>query len=362
MLLTIFRRNLVDLPTNAYLNYYWCSGFMLGSFMVIQIVSGIILSLMYVADENLSFSVVMEDITNGLLINWFIRYFHVWGVSFIFIIFSVHMGRALYYSSYTKIGVWNVGFIIYLLMMVEAFLGYILPWHQMSYWAATVLTSIMQSIPYVGNLLFMYIVGGFAVTNVTLVRFFALHVILAFIIVGFLLLHLMFLHSEGSNNSLFSSSGYTDSVRFHSYYTNKDFFSLCFLVTIFLFIILVSPNLVLDEEGFIAGDPMVTPATIKPEWYFLFYYAMLRSVSSKIGGLILVLVFLLLLWLPTNNSSSVYSISRQYIFWFFVAVLILMSYLGACPASFPFIIISQIGSLLMLILTFCYKYFWQNII
>nr|AFD18238.1 cytochrome b [Pseudorhabdosynochus yangjiangensis] len=360
MLIKIIRNNLVDLPTNAYLNYYWCSGFMIGVFLVIQVVSGIMLSLFYVADENVSFSVVMEDITNGLFINWLIRYSHVWGVSFIFLIFIVHMGRAVYYSSYTKVGVWNVGFILYLLMMVEAFLGYILPWHQMSYWAATVLTSIIQSVPYVGNFIYTHIVGGFAVTNITLVRFFALHVILAFVILGLMIVHLMYLHYNGSNNSLFSSSGYTDVVRFHSYYTSKDLFVLMCMLSFFVFCMFFIPDLVLDEEGFIAGDPMVTPVTIKPEWYFLIYYAMLRSVSSKIGGLVLVIIFLALLWLPSPNSSSIYAVLRQYLFWIFSGFVIMLSYLGACPASFPYIILSQLGSGIILIIIFCYKFFWIN--
>nr|AXR86357.1 cytochrome b [Lamellodiscus spari] len=360
MLIKLFRQNLTDLPTNGYLNYYWCSGFVIGMFLAIQIVSGIFLSLLYVADENLSFGVVMVDLTNGLFINWLIRYSHIWGVSFIFLVFIVHMGRALYYSSYTKVGLWNVGFIIYLMMMVEAFLGYILPWHQMSYWAATVLTSIIQSVPYVGNFLYMFIVGGFAVTNVTLVRFFALHVILAFAILGLAVVHLAYLHHSGSNNSLFLNSGYTDTVRFHSYYSNKDFFVLSFCITLFIFFLFYLPNLVLDEEGFIAADPMVTPVTIKPEWYFLFFYAMLRSVSSKVGGLIFVLTFLILLWLPSNNSSCTYNILRQMLYWCFAGTLLMLSYLGACPSSYPYIILAQLSSILATVAIFLFKIFWQN--
>nr|YP_009524385.1 cytochrome b [Lepidotrema longipenis]AXR86345.1 cytochrome b [Lepidotrema longipenis] len=360
MLVNLLRNNLVDLPTNGYLNYYWCSGFAIGFFLVIQVVSGIMLSLFYVANENISFSVVMEDITNSLLIGWLIRYAHVWGVSFIFLIFIIHMGRALYYSSYTKVGLWNVGFVLYLLMMVNAFLGYVLPWHQMSYWAATVLTSVIQSVPYVGNIIYIYIVGGFAVTNLTLVRFFALHVILAFVILGLVVVHLAYLHYNGSNNSLFSSSGYTDVVRFHSYYTNKDLFVVSGGLVLFIFILLYCPNLALDEEGFIAGDPMVTPANIKPEWYFLFFYAMLRSVSSKLGGLIFVIIFLILLWLPTNNSSCVYSVSRQVLFWLFACDLLFLSYLGACPSSFPYVILGQLASTFMILILFCYKFFWIN--
>lgn len=361
MLLKTFRGKLVDLPTNSYLNYYWCSGFVIGMFLAIQIARGIILSLFYVADENMRFGVVMEELTKGLLINWLVRYMHIWGVRFIFLVFIIHMGRALYYSRYTKVGLWKVGFVLYLLMMVEAFLGYILPWHQMSYWAATVLTSIIQRVPYIGEVAYSYIVGGFAVTKVTLVRFFALHVILAFVIVGFVFLHLAYLHFKGSKNRLFLHSGYTDVVRFHSYYSKKDFFVLRAGITLFFFIIFYAPNLALDEEGFIAGDPMVTPTKIKPEWYFLFFYAMLRSVRSKVGGLIFVIFFLFLFWVPTNNSSCVYSIIRQMLFWCIGGTLLLLRYLGACPSTFPYIVLAQIGRILIVVFMFCYKFFWQKV-
>nr|YP_006460023.1 cytochrome b [Tetrancistrum nebulosi]ADN44059.1 cytochrome b [Tetrancistrum nebulosi] len=357
-MLNLLRGNLLDLPTNSSLSYYWCSGFMISGFLVIQLVSGIILSLLYVADVNLSFPCVME-ITNDSMFSWVVRYLHIWGVSFIFILFSVHMGRALYYSSYTKVPLWNVGFILYLLMMVEAFLGYILPWHQMSYWAATVLTSVVQSVPLIGGTLYTFIVGGFSVTNVTLVRVFAAHVVLAFIIVGASIIHLFYLHKVGSNNSLFLPSGYTDVVYFHSYYTNKDLFCLFSLVCLCFILIFVSPDLVLDVESYLQADPLVTPASIKPEWYFLFYYAMLRSVSSKIGGLILVIVFLFMLWLPTNNYSCNYFLARQGLYWVIVTQLLLLSYLGACAPEDPYVIISQVSSFISVFSLILYKGFWS---
>lgn len=180
-------------------------------------------------------------------------------------------------------------------MMVEAFLGYILPWHQMSYWAATVLTSVLGSVPFVGSVLYKFVVGGFSVTNVTLVRVFSAHVCLAFVIVGLSVIHLFYLHKRGSKNPLFVSGGYGDIVLFHSYFTNKDGFVLMFLLMLCCFFLLVCPDLVLDVESYIQADPMVTPVSIKPEWYFLAFYAMLRSIESKVGGLILVLVFLFVL-------------------------------------------------------------------
>nr|BBJ70603.1 cytochrome b [Benedenia seriolae]BBJ70615.1 cytochrome b [Benedenia seriolae]BBJ70627.1 cytochrome b [Benedenia seriolae]BBJ70639.1 cytochrome b [Benedenia seriolae]BBJ70651.1 cytochrome b [Benedenia seriolae] len=357
-MLQIIRGNIVDLPINSSLSYYWCSGFMISGFLVIQIISGIILSLLYVADVNLSFPCIME-LTNDSLFSWCVRYVHIWSVSFIFIVFSVHMGRALYYSSYTKVPVWNVGFILYLIMMVEAFLGYILPWHQMSYWAATVLTSVVQSIPFIGLKLYNFIVGGFSVTNVTLMRVFAAHVVLAFVIIGLSVVHLFYLHKTGSNNALFAPTGYTDAVYFHSYYTNKDFYCLMLLYFLCLFFIFYTPDLVLDAEAYLHADPLVTPASIKPEWYFLLYYAMLRSVSSKIGGLILVIVFLGVLWIPTSNYACCYFLSRQILFWLIVVLIILLSYLGGCHPEPPYVFISQLGSLLIVLALISYKFFWN---
>nr|YP_011003936.1 cytochrome b [Dactylogyrus simplex]WPS93114.1 cytochrome b [Dactylogyrus simplex] len=353
----LIRGNLVDLPTNASLNYYWCSGFMIAGFLALQVISGIILSLLYVADANLSFPCVME-VTGDSLFSWVTRYVHIWAVSFIFVLFGIHMGRALYYSSYTKVPVWNVGFILYLLMMVEAFLGYILPWHQMSYWAATVLTSVVQSVPLVGNKLYSYIVGGFSVTNVTLMRVFAAHVVVAFVIIGLALVHLFYLHKTGSNNSLFMQNGYTDIVHFHSYYSNKDAFCLLVLYSFCFGLIFYTPDMVLDVESYLQADPMVTPAAIKPEWYFLFYYAMLRSVSSKIGGLILVVVFLFILWLPTSNHACVYFPARQVVFWVVASQLMLLSYLGACAPEAPYVVISQVSSFLVVFSLFLFKGLW----
>nr|YP_009867146.1 cytochrome b [Diplostomum ardeae]QKG04345.1 cytochrome b [Diplostomum ardeae] len=356
-MLSVVRSNIIDLPTNLSLSYYWCSGFMISSFLIIQVISGIILSLLYVANSFLSFACVL-DLTTESLFTWFVRYFHIWGVTFIFLLFLVHMGRALYYSSYSKLGVWNVGFVLYLLMMVEAFLGYILPWHQMSYWAATVLTSILSSIPYFGPSVYKFVVGGFSVTNVTLVRVFSAHVCLAFVILGVSVIHLFYLHRSGSNNPLFISGGYSDVVFFHSYYTAKDGYVLLVLLLLCCSLLLYFPDFVLDVESYIEADPLVTPVSIKPEWYFLAFYAMLRSVESKVGGLILVLIFLLVLWLPTVNMSSCYSVTRQILFWFIACLFILLSYLGACHPEYPFVLISKAGSLAMVFSVMLYKGLW----
>nr|YP_010704123.1 cytochrome b [Plagiorchis elegans]WCO87333.1 cytochrome b [Plagiorchis elegans] len=356
-MLSLIRSNVVDLPTNLSLSYLWCGGFMISFFLVVQVVSGIILSFLYVADSDMSFGCVL-DFTNESLFVWLTRYFHIWGVTFIFLLLFMHMGRSLYYSSYTKIGVWNVGFILYILMMIEAFLGYVLPWHQMSYWAATVLTSILNSIPVIGTSLFKFIVGGFSVTNVTLVRVFSAHVCLAFVIIGLSVIHLFYLHKNGSNNPLFVSGGYSDIVLFHSYFTNKDGFILVLLGVFFCLAMLISPDFVLDLESYIQADPLVTPVSIKPEWYFLAFYAMLRSIESKLGGLILVAVFLFLLWVPTFNNSCSYFVGRQLLFWLAVSIFLLLSYLGACHPEFPYVTISKVSSFLIIFILFLFKGLW----
>nr|YP_010235125.1 cytochrome b [Notocotylus intestinalis]QTC30697.1 cytochrome b [Notocotylus intestinalis] len=356
-MVSLVRSNVVDLPTNFSLSYFWCGGFMISAFLVFQTVSGIILSFLYVADSNLSFGCVVDFTNEGLFV-WLVRYMHIWGVSFIFVLLFVHMGRSLYYSSYTKLGVWNVGFVLYILMMVEAFLGYILPWHQMSYWAATVLTSIVNSVPFIGSGLYTFIVGGFSVTNVTLVRVFSAHVCLAFVIIGLSVVHLFYLHSSGSNNPLYVSGGYSDVVLFHSFFTVKDGLVLFSLLSMVCFFMLYLPDLVLDVESYIEADPLVTPVSIKPEWYFLAFYAMLRSIDSKIGGLVLVIIILFVLWLPSSNVSCSYSVIRQYVFWSIVAVFLLLSYLGACHPEFPYVLVSKVSSFLMVILLCMFKGLW----
>nr|ATY46016.1 cytochrome b [Haplorchis taichui]AYV63034.1 cytochrome b [Haplorchis taichui] len=356
-MVSVVRGNVVDLPTNVSLSYFWCGGFMISVFLVIQVVSGVILSLLYVGDAGVSFGLVLDFVNESLFL-WFVRYLHIWGVTFIFLLFLVHMGRSFYYSSYSKLGVWNVGFVLYILMMIEAFLGYILPWHQMSYWAATVLTSILNSIPVVGGKLYEFIVGGFGVTNVTLVRVFSAHVCLAFVIIGLSVIHLFYLHKGGSNNPLSAPGGYSDVVLFHSYFTSKDGAVLVLLLLLLGGGLMISPDAVLDVEKYIEADPMVTPVSIKPEWYFLAFYAMLRSIESKVGGLVLVLIFLFVLWLPTFNSSCVYSVLRQYVFWGCCSLYFILSYLGACHPEYPFVFISKFCSLLIVVLLMLFKGLW----
>ena len=356
-MLSLIRNNVVDLPTKYSLSYYWCSGFMISIFMVIQVITGAILSFLYVADSELRFRCVM-DLTNDSFFTWSVRYWHIWGVTILFILFFVHMGRALYYSSYSKKGVWNIGFILYLLTMAEAFLGYILPWHQMSYWAATVLTAIAQRVPIIGTSVYKYLVGGFSVTNSTLVRVFSAHVCLGFVILGLMVLHLFYLHKSGSKNPLFSSFGYGDVVYFHSYFTVKDFFLLVIMVLLIVRFLFICPDLVIDTEGYLEAKALTTPVNIKPEWYFLIYYAMLRSVDSKMGGLALVIALLFFLWVPTFNKSRRYSVLRQIIFWGLASLFVRLTFLGGCHPEYPYLLICKICRFMIVALMFIFKLFW----
>nr|YP_009178847.1 cytochrome b [Pseudanoplocephala crawfordi]ALJ78642.1 cytochrome b [Pseudanoplocephala crawfordi] len=356
-MVNIIRRNLIDLPINYSLNYYWCSGFMISAFMVVQILTGVVLSFLYVADSMVSFSIVM-NFSNDSFYTWCLRYWHIWGVNLLFILFFIHMGRALYYSSYSKKGVWNVGFILYLLLMVEAFTGYILPWHQMSYWAATVLTSVVESLPFLGQMLYKYIVGGFSVNEQTLIRVFSVHVCLGFVILGFMVLHLFYLHKSGSNNPLFSVTSFSDLIYFHSYFSIKDF--MCFVVTFLSMVIILFyvPDGLVDIEAYLEADSMNTPVSIKPEWYFLTFYAILRCINSKLGGLALIAAFLFFLWMPSFNNSTAYSIYRQLIFWGIISMYTSLIYLGGCHPEYPYLYVCKGFSILMVTLMFLFKLFW----
>lgn len=355
----LFRRNFIDLPIKYSLNYYWCRGFIISVFMLIQIVRGIILSFVYVADSFTRFSVVMKFYKDSLYA-WCLRYWHIWGVNVLFLLFFIHMGRSLYYSRYIKKGVWKVGFILYLLLMGEAFTGYILPWHQMSYWAATVLSCIIQRFPYFGEIVYEHVVGDFSVTGKTLIRVFSVHVILGFVMLGLMILHLFYLHKAGSKNPLFSNSSFSDLVFFHSYFSIKDFMCLSFSLLFTVFMMFYIPDALVDIEAYLECDPMVTPIRIKPEWYFLTFYSILRCIGSKFGGIALIISFLFFLWVPTFKMSCVYCIYRQFIFWFIIRLFVSLIYLGGCHPEYPYLFICQVFRVLMVVLMFLFKLFWVS--
>nr|BAU70019.1 cytochrome b [Hydatigera sp. HCFr] len=353
-MLSLLRRNLIDLPISFSINYYWSYGFVLSMFMCIQIITGVVLSFLYVSDSTVSFSVVIS-FSNDSFFTWCLRYFHIIGVNVLFILIFIHMGRSLYYSSYSKISVWNVGFILYLLVMGEAFTGYILPWHQMSYWAATVLTSIVDSLPIVGSVIYKYVVGGFSITGDTLMRVLSVHVCLGFIIIMLMVVHLFYLHNGGSSNPLYNFNSLSDIVYFHSYFTIKDLLLFVCILTGVLSWLLLTPDLLVDIESYLEADQLNTPVSIKPEWYFLAFYAMLRCIGSKIGGLVLVLCFLIFLWIPSSNLSSVYSLTRQSVFWLIVSLYISLTYLGTCHPEYPYLLICQVFSVLLVLMILLFK-------
>nr|AWW04500.1 cytochrome b [Echinococcus granulosus sensu lato genotype G7] len=353
-MIVLFRRNLIDLPINYSLNYYWSSGFVLSMFMVLQIFTGVLLSFLYVADFMCSFFMVM-NLSNDSFFTWCLRYWHMVGVNVLFILLFFHMGTALYYGSYVKKGVWNVGFVLYLLVMGEAFTGYILPWHQMSYWAATVLTSIVDSLPVVGPIIYKYVVGGFSVSGITLIRVLSVHICLGFVILGLMVVHLFYLHKVGNSNPLFSFYSFNDLVYFHSYFSIKDlvlFLVTCSLVVFWLFFV---PDLLVDIEAYLEADYLNTPVSIKPEWYFLAFYAILRCINSKIGGLLLIVSFVFLLWVPTDGGSSVYSVWRQINFWLIVSLFLSLTYLGSCHPEYPYLVVCQLFSVIMVLMMLVFK-------
>lgn len=353
-MVSVFRRKLIDLPISYSLNYYWRKGFILSMFIVLQIVTGVFLSFIYIGDYLSRFFVVLGSSKDSFYV-WCLRYWHIIGVNLLFILIFVHMGRSLYYGRYSKSGVWNIGFLLYFLVMGEAFTGYILPWHQMSYWAATVLTSIVDSIPVFGRTLYKYIVGGFSVSGDTLVRILSVHICLGFLVLGFIVLHLFYLHKNGRGKPLYSFVNLSDLIYFHSYYTAKDLLLFKVVVRMALFWMFYCPDALMDVESYLEADPLSTPVSIKPEWYFLPFYAILRCIGSKLGGLMLVLSLLFFFWVPTGGNVSRFNAVRQLKFWCIVRLFICLVYLGGCHPEYPYLVVCQVFRVLILILIFLFK-------
>ena len=344
---------LVDLPAPSNISYLWNFGSLLGACLVIQLMTGIFLAMHYCSDVNLAFdsvSHILRDVNYGFML----KYIHANGASLFFLCVYIHIGRGLYYGSYMKMDVWNIGVIIYLIMMLTAFLGYVLPWGQMSFWGATVITNFCSAIPYVGTEVVQWIWGGFSISNATLNRFYSLHYLFPFLIVGLAVLHILSLHTDGSNNPLGISSN-IDKVTFHVYYIYKDLFGILALGFILVIISYFMPNVLGDPENFIQANPLVTPVHIQPEWYFLFAYAILRAVPDKLGGVLaLVASILVLLVLPFIHTSKLRALTFRPLgkiaFWFLVADFILLTWIGANPVEDPYVMIGQFAS----VFYFCY--------
>nr|UYG47230.1 cytochrome b [Thraupis sayaca] len=345
--LKIINDALIDLPAPSNISTWWNFGSLLGVCLITQIVTGLLLAMHYTADTNLAFSSVAH-MCRDVQFGWLIRNLHANGASFFFICIYLHIGRGIYYGSYLYKETWNVGVILLLTLMATAFVGYVLPWGQMSFWGATVITNLFSAIPYIGQTLVEWAWGGFSVDNPTLTRFFALHFLLPFVIVGLTLVHLTFLHETGSNNPMGIPSD-CDKIPFHPYYTIKDILGFVLMLSLLVSLALFFPNLLGDPENFTPANPLVTPPHIKPEWYFLFAYAILRSIPNKLGGVLALAASILVLFLmPLLHTSKFRSMTfrplSQILFWTLVANVLILTWVGSQPVEHPFIIIGQLAS------------------
>jgi len=351
-LVKIMNNALIDLPAPINISLWWNFGSLLGVCLALQIITGLFLAIHYINDISLAFNSIIHiirDVNSG----WAIQALHANGASIFFICIYLHIGRGIYYSSFFLQETWNVGIIIIFLVIGTAFIGYVLPWGQISFWGATVITNLLSAIPYLGTYLVQWIWGGFAVDSATLTRFFTIHFLLPFIIAG-----LLFLHQTGSNNPLGINSNF-NKISFHPFYTTKDLIGIVGILWAIAFICLITPYSLGDVENFIPANPLVTPVHIQPEWYFLFAYAILRAIPNKLGGVIcLGLSLAILLILPYTSltkitrNTNIYP--NQLIFWSYLVLVLLLTWIGARPVEDPYILLGQILS------TLYFSYFLIN--
>nr|UUC05252.1 cytochrome b [Microrhagus sp. ZM-2022] len=351
-ILKIINNSLINLPTPLNISYWWNFGSLLGMCLGLQLLTGLFLAMHYCPDTSLAFSSIIH-ITRDMNSGWILRTLHANGASLFFTMMYIHICRGLYYGSFMYKETWTIGVIILLMTMATAFLGYVLPWGQMSFWGATVITNLVSAIPYLGNSIVIWLWGGFAVSNATLNRFFTLHFMLPFILMALVIIHLIFLHQTGSSNPMGLNSNISK-IPFHPYYTFKDLLGFSLILMMMLIINLSSPYLLGDPDNFSPANPMSTPTHIKPEWYFLFAYSILRSIPNKLGGVIaLVMSIMMLFIMPTikknMQSNTFYPINKMW-FWSFLMIAILLTWIGACSVEEPFIMMSKM-------LTFMYFMF-----
>jgi len=344
-LFKIINSSLIDLPIARNLSSFWNFGSLLGACLAIQLATGLFLAIQYTGSIVLAFNRVShleQDVVGG----WWLRTAHANGARFFFFSIYFHIGRGLYYGSYVLEMTWNVGVVILLLVMAAAFFGYVLPWGQISFWGTSVITNLLSAIPILGNELVVWLWGGFAVRGPTLTRFFTFHFLVPFIVAALASLHLLFLHQSGSSNPLGLSSNFLKSP-FHPYFRSKDFAGLLILALLLSSLVLLSPWALGDPENFIPANPLVTPVHIQPEWYFLFAYAILRSIPNKLGGVIAlalaILILLILPWIPLSKAQGLrfYPLSQRY-FWSLVMTVFLLTVIGARPVEEPFVTIGQL--------------------
>nr|QPZ50338.1 cytochrome b [Trachypithecus phayrei] len=348
-IMKMINHSLIDLPTPSNISTWWNFGSLLATCLTLQIITGLFLAMHYSPDTSSAFSSIAH-ITRDVNYGWIIRYLHANGASMFFICLFLHVGRGLYYGSFLLTETWNIGIALLLMTMATAFMGYVLPWGQMSFWGATVITNLLSAIPYIGTSLVQWVWGGYSIDNPTLTRFFTLHFTLPFIIATLTALHLLFLHETGSNNPCGIPSN-SDKIPFHPYYTIKDILGLILLLLILMTLVLFSPDLLSDPDNYTPANPLNTPPHIKPEWYFLFAYAILRSVPNKLGGVLaLLLSILILAIMPVLHKSKQQSMAfrplSQFLLWLLITTLLTLTWIGSQPMNQPFIMIGQVASML----------------
>nr|WGL40290.1 cytochrome b [Parasarpa zayla] len=367
-MIKIINGSLIDLPTPSNISSWWNFGSLLALCLMVQILTGLFLTMYYTANIDLAFFSV-NYMCRNINYGWLIRTLHANGASFFFICIYFHIGRGIYYESFNLKITWMIGVMILFLLMATAFMGYVLPWGQMSFWGATVITNLLSAIPYLGTMLVNWIWGGFAVDNATLTRFYTFHFLFPFIILMLTMIHLLFLHQSGSNNPLGINSN-LDKIPFHPFFTFKDLIGFIILMSILTFLSLINPYLLGDPDNFIPANPLVTPIHIQPEWYFLFAYAILRSIPNKLGGVIaLMMSILILIILPFTFNKKIQGIQfypmNQILFWSMISTIILLTWIGARSVEAPYIITGQILTLIYFsyfIISPIMNKFWDNLI
>nr|YP_010384346.1 cytochrome b [Alima pacifica]UGW52251.1 cytochrome b [Alima pacifica] len=348
-LFKIMNGALVDMPAPSNISIWWNFGSLLGLCLVVQLATGLFLAMHYTAHIDLAFSSVAH-ICRDVNYGWLLRTIHANGASFFFICLYLHVGRGLYYGSYLFMHTWSVGVIILFLVMGTAFMGYVLPWGQMSFWGATVITNLLSAIPYIGTDLVQWVWGGFAVDNATLTRFFTFHFLFPFVVAAATMVHILFLHQTGSSNPLGLVSN-IDKVPFHPYFTFKDIVGFVVMLMALILLSLFDPYLLGDPENFIPANPMSTPLHIQPEWYFLFAYAILRSIPNKLGGVIALVASIAILFImPFTQKANFRGLTfypiNQVMFWSMVVIVILLTWIGARPVEEPYVLTGQILTVL----------------
>jgi ubiquinol-cytochrome c reductase cytochrome b subunit len=344
--------HVAEYPTPKNLNYWWTFGGILTFCLVAQIITGIVLAMHYVAQADLAFASV-EHIMRDVNYGWLIRYFHANGSSMFFLAVYIHIFRSLYYGSYKspREVIWILGMMIYFLMMMTAFMGYVLPWGQMSFWAATVITNLFSAVPLIGESITNWLWGGFAVDSPTLTRFYALHYLFPFLILGLVILHIWALHIPGNNNpiGIDIKKPSKDTVPFHPYIVIKDLYALLIFLLLFAFFVFYAPNLLGHPDNYIEANPLVTPTHIVPEWYLLPFYAILRSVPDKLLGVVAmfasIFVLVILPWLDTSKiKSAVFRPLYKQFYWILVLDVFLLGYMGAMPAEGLYLLVARVAT------------------